>query len=300
MSTAISLGDYAKTNIREGIRQRSDNLIVVIPGQRLNLDNDDIRGSGIIDINGVPVSTVCGVLNKVNKLVKVNPYGGVYNGEVGDVVVGRVVEVQQRRWKLDISSRQEALLNFTNFQLPGVKNQRRSLNDELALQSLLVRGDLISGEIHSIYSDGTILLQTRSSKYGKLGKGVLVKVPFYLVTRSKTHLFKHEKGVSFVFGCNGNIWVYPCDPKNSDLAIGWSSDPHNKVPRDLMLDTIRFANCVRILATYHLDINDWTVSKAYEFSQIHDLKDISLPPVIHDVAVKVLEEMKKNGMFKDR
>lgn len=43
MSTAISLGDYAKTNIREGIRQRSDNLIVVIPGQRLNLDNDDIR-----------------------------------------------------------------------------------------------------------------------------------------------------------------------------------------------------------------------------------------------------------------
>lgn len=43
MSTTFSLGDYAKTNIREGTRQRSDDLIVVIPGQKLNLDNDDIR-----------------------------------------------------------------------------------------------------------------------------------------------------------------------------------------------------------------------------------------------------------------
>uniref|UniRef100_A0A0N4ZH35 KH_dom_type_1 domain-containing protein n=1 Tax=Parastrongyloides trichosuri TaxID=131310 RepID=A0A0N4ZH35_PARTI len=296
----LSIGDYAKTNIREGIRQRSDDLIVVIPGQKLNLEPDDIRGSGIIDIDGTPVSTVCGILNKVNKLVKVNPYGGVYNGEVGDVVVGRVVEVQQKRWKLDISSRQEALLNFTNFQLPGVKNQRRNLNDEIALQSLLVRGDLISGEIHSIYQDGTILLQTRSSKYGKLGKGVLVKVPFYLVKRSKSHLFKHERGVSFVFGCNGSIWVYPSDPKNSDLAIGWSSDPHNDVPKELMLDTIRFANCVKILATYHLDINDWTVSKAFELSQYYDLKDISQPSITHDIAVKVLEEMKHNGMFNNK
>uniref|UniRef100_A0A0N5C1W6 KH_dom_type_1 domain-containing protein n=1 Tax=Strongyloides papillosus TaxID=174720 RepID=A0A0N5C1W6_STREA len=185
--------------------------------------------------SGIPASTFSGVINKVNTLVKVNPYSDVYSDEVGD---------------------QKALLNFTNFQLLGVNNQGKGLNDELALQSPFVRGDLISGGIDSIYLNGTILLQTRSSKYGKLGRVILVEVPFYLVIRLKTYLFKHEKDMSFLFGCNGNIWLYTCDSKNSDVAIGWSSDHHNKVPRELMLNTIRFAKCVIILATYHLDIID--------------------------------------------
>ena len=33
-----------------------------------------------------------------------------YNGEIGDVVVGRVVEVQQKRWKVDIQSRLDGVL----------------------------------------------------------------------------------------------------------------------------------------------------------------------------------------------
>uniref|UniRef100_A0AC35THQ5 KH_dom_type_1 domain-containing protein n=1 Tax=Rhabditophanes sp. KR3021 TaxID=114890 RepID=A0AC35THQ5_9BILA len=296
MNSDFRLQDYARHNIREGIRGRSDDLIVVIPGQSLNLDSGDIRGSGIIEVKGDPVSTVCGTLNKVNKLVKVAAYGGVYHGEIGDIIVGRVIEVQQKRWKLDISSRQDATLNFINFQLPGGKNQRRGINEEMALQNLLVRGDLVSGEVQNIAQDGTILMQTRSSKYGKLGKGVLVKVPFYLIRRSKSHQFKHSKGVSFVFGCNGWVWVYPADPK-SDLAIGWSTDAQCHIPKELMVETIRFANCIKILAAYHLDINDWTVSKTYEVSEMHDLRNISLPQTMHAIATQVLNEMKNAGMF---
>mgnify|MGYP006983393271 FL=1 len=39
------------------------------------------------------VATVSGIVERVNKLVSVKPLRSRYNGEVGDVVVGRIVEV---------------------------------------------------------------------------------------------------------------------------------------------------------------------------------------------------------------
>ena len=42
-----------------------------------------------------------------------------YAGEVGDVVVGRIVEVQQRRWKVDTFSRLESVLLLSSINLPG-------------------------------------------------------------------------------------------------------------------------------------------------------------------------------------
>ena len=42
-----------------------------------------------------------------------------YVGEVGDVVVGRVVEVQQKRWKVDTFSRLESVLLLSSINLPG-------------------------------------------------------------------------------------------------------------------------------------------------------------------------------------
>ena len=37
----------------------------------------------------------------------------------GDVVVGRVVEVQDKRWRIDLSSRQDAILMLSSVNLPG-------------------------------------------------------------------------------------------------------------------------------------------------------------------------------------
>lgn len=42
-----------------------------------------------------------------------------YAGEVGDVVVGRIVEVQQKRWKVDTFSRLESVLLLSSINLPG-------------------------------------------------------------------------------------------------------------------------------------------------------------------------------------
>ena len=45
-------------------------------------------------------SSVAGIVEKINKLVCVRALKTRYNGEVGDIIVGRVKEVQQKRWKV--------------------------------------------------------------------------------------------------------------------------------------------------------------------------------------------------------
>jgi hypothetical protein len=65
------------------------------------------------------ISTVSGQVERVNKLISVRPLRQRYRGEVGDVVVGRVVEVAQRLWRLECSSRQEAVLMLSAIDLPG-------------------------------------------------------------------------------------------------------------------------------------------------------------------------------------
>ena len=42
-----------------------------------------------------------------------------YQGEVGDVVVGRITEVAQKRWKVDVNSKQEGILQLASIHLPG-------------------------------------------------------------------------------------------------------------------------------------------------------------------------------------
>ena len=42
-----------------------------------------------------------------------------YNGEVGDIVVGRILEVGMRRWKVDTHSKLDSVLMLSSVNLPG-------------------------------------------------------------------------------------------------------------------------------------------------------------------------------------
>nr|CAD7401036.1 unnamed protein product [Timema poppensis] len=64
-------------------------------------------------------ASVSGVVEQVNKLISVKPIKTRYNGEIGDVVVGRITEVQQKRWKVDTNSRLDSVLLLSSVNLPG-------------------------------------------------------------------------------------------------------------------------------------------------------------------------------------
>lgn len=78
------------------------------------------RGHGTyVDEQETLRASVAGVLEKVNKLISVKPFKTRYQGEIGDVVVGRITEVQQKRWKVDKNARVDSALLLSSVNLPG-------------------------------------------------------------------------------------------------------------------------------------------------------------------------------------
>lgn len=77
------------------------------------------RGHGTYPEDDVLKASVAGVVEQIGKLISVKPLKNRYNGEVGDVVVGRIIEVTQKRWKVDTNSRLDSILLLSSVNLPG-------------------------------------------------------------------------------------------------------------------------------------------------------------------------------------
>ena len=58
------------------------------------------------------LASVAAIVERVNQLISITPVKMRYNGEIGYVAVRRIMEVQEKQWKVDIMSRLDAeLLN---------------------------------------------------------------------------------------------------------------------------------------------------------------------------------------------
>ena len=52
-------------------------------------------------------------------MISVVPLRSRYSGDVGDVVIGRISEVGNNRWKVDVNAKQDAVLLLSSINLPG-------------------------------------------------------------------------------------------------------------------------------------------------------------------------------------
>ena len=142
-----------------------------------------------------------------------------YDPQIGDLVVGRITEVGPKRWKVDIASKQDAILHLASINLPGGILRRRTTDDELQMRTFFTEGDLLVAEVQQLFSDGAASLHTRSLKYGKLRNGVFLSIPPVLVVRSKAHMYSLGRGVHCILGTNGYVWVSK-DVKSLSTATG--------------------------------------------------------------------------------
>ncbi|CAI9622512.1 unnamed protein product [Staurois parvus] len=236
------------------------------------------------------LGSVAGVVEKVNKLICVRPPRTRYNGEVGDVVVGRITEVQQKRWKVDTSTRLDSVLLLSSVNLPGGELRRRSAEDQLAMRSYLKEGDLISAEVQAVYSDGALSLHTRSLKYGKLGQGVLVQVSPSLIKRRKTHFHNLPCGASIILGNNGFIWLYPTPVGVEDEAGGFFFllQPIPLSDREVIS---RLRNCILALVAKKMLLYDTSVLYCYEASITHQIKDLLKTEVMEDIVMETRQRL---------
>ncbi|ODV59656.1 exosome non-catalytic core subunit RRP4 ASCRUDRAFT_77003 [Ascoidea rubescens DSM 1968] len=188
---------------------------VVTPGELVTSDPMLMRGHGTYSVGNKTYSSVAGTISRVNKLLSVIPLKSRFRPETGDHIVGRITEVGNKRWKVDIGGEQNAILLLGSVNLPGGILRRKSQNDELTMRNFLKEGDLLNCEVQMLYNDGAAGLHTRSLKYGKLRNGLLVLVPSYLIVRTKNHSFDLPGNVSIILGVNGFVWLYKTPLKTS-------------------------------------------------------------------------------------
>jgi len=241
------------------------------PGEPITSSQAFMRGHGTYIDQDQVISSVAGTIERVNKLVTVRAIRTRYNPEVGDLVVGRITEVQPRRWKVDANSRQDAILMLSSVNLPGGVQRRKLESDELQMRLFFEEGDLLVAEVQAFFSDGAMSLHTRSLRYGKLRNGQLVTVPPILVRRLKSHFVVLPCGVDLILGLNGYVWVSKhIKESQQEGEEGFDAESVYSNQNDLIDDATRAAisrvsNIIKVLAGHFVPLSDTTLLEAYEW-----------------------------------
>lgn len=213
------------------------------------------------------------------------PLRARYTPEIGDLVVGRIAEVQAKRWRVDVAASQLAILQISAINLPGGILRKRTETDELQIRSFFAEGDLVVAEVQQLFQDGAASLHTRSLKYGKLRNGVFVAVSGTGggggVVRSKRQVWTLDAAnaggkVDVLLGVNGYIWI--SKHVESDVgadAVGINrmeesvsskvySSQNDYVEVSTMREIARIRSVILALVENDVRVDEDTVTRGYE------------------------------------
>jgi exosome complex component RRP4 len=265
------------------------NTTIITPGQTVTDDPQWMRGHGTFatDDSSAIRSTLAGTLQKTNKLLSVVPLRARYTPEIGDLVIGRIVEVQSRRWKVDVAAPLLANLLLSSINLPGGILRRRTSVDELNIRSFFGEGELLVAEVQGLFQDGSASLHTRSLKYGKLKNGHFMAVAGVGggagVVRARRQIFTLQtKGgeVDVILGVNGYVWIEKhaeeqAQQANADVGINRLeqstseaiySSQNDEISEATRRDIARVSSVVRVLVEGGVKVDEENVRRGYEAS----------------------------------
>ena len=271
---------------------------ILTPGETITTKPQWMRGHGTT-INTVDdtsassiTSTVAGTLTTTNKLLSVTPLHARYVPSIGDLVVGRVVNISAagKRWNVDIAAPLLASLPLSAINLPGGVLRRRTAVDELNVRSFFAEGDLVVAEVQDVRNDGSAGLHTRSLRYGKLRNGLFLAVRSGGtgareggVIRSRRQISTIEtRGaggkVDVVLGVNGYVFVCAHTEMESEgegfgagnarleekASMRMYASANDRIDGSTRKEIARLGTVVRLLAERGLTIDEETVTKGYE------------------------------------
>ena len=72
------------------------------------------------------MASVMGSVEITNKLIIVKPIKSKYSPQIGDIVVGRVQEIANKRWRIDIKASGYGYLSLNSTYIP----EQRKKNEE--------------------------------------------------------------------------------------------------------------------------------------------------------------------------
>ncbi|KAJ4339432.1 Exosome complex component rrp4 [Ascochyta clinopodiicola] len=289
---------------------------IVTPGEHITSDPQWMRGHGtyVPAGSGTIISTVAGSLHKTNKLLSVQPLRARYNPEIGDLVIGRIVNVQTKKWSVDIAAPMLANLPLSSINLPGGILRRRTAVDELNIRTFFSEGDLLVAEVQSLHQDNTASLHTRSLKYGKLrnglftslsgaGGGILSRKGGVVRSRRQVFTLNSAAGeIDVVLGVNGYIFI----SKHTVVAASTTETGINKLDEQVtetlyssqndeiepavMKEITRVSTLIKGLVACGTKVDEDTIVKVYEGAVEMEAEEQSLGGVERGVGAKGVVE----------
>jgi len=193
---------------------------LVVPGTLL-AQGPYKNGRGTFREGNRIYSTVVGLVEVRGDLIRVIPLEGPYIPEVGDNVLGKIVDVRFSAWAVDIGAPYEASLRVqdaTEERIDLMKTDLRKIFDI---------GDIIYARIKGYNEINQIDLTTKGMPFhgGPLRGGQLVTITPSKVPRligkggSMINLIKKLTNTRIIVGQNGWVWVSGRNDELEKLAI---------------------------------------------------------------------------------
>jgi len=176
---------------------------IVIPGEVIAQGDDFLAGDGTEKTGEGIVALKFGLSEETNKLVKVIPLSGVYNPRRGNVVIGKVENINFNGWIIDINAPENAFLSVA--EIPRYVNKD-------GLDEIMDIGDMVVAKIWNMNKRG-IDLSLKSRGLGKIDEGLIIKANSNKVPRiigkegSMINLIKDKTKCNITVGQNGLIWI---------------------------------------------------------------------------------------------
>ena len=191
---------------------------LVIPGELL-AEGDYKSGKNTYQEENRIYSSLIGLANHIEKNVFVVAIKTGYMPVVGDLVIGKVIDMRLSGWIIDIKAPYNAML-FTSDAFDRSFNARK---DEMS--DFLKVGDLIFAKVSAFDRTRDPILTIRDQGLGKVNRGHIIKITSTKIPRligkkgSMVNMVKRETGCQITIGQNGLVLVSGKNVEVEALAI---------------------------------------------------------------------------------
>lgn len=178
---------------------------VVIPGELVAEGKGEVTGPYFALGRRIYAKTLCIAMPDRNS-IRLIPIKRTYIPVEGDIVIGKVIDVNPTSWLVDINAPYTAILAASEV-FPKPATMHRDLSEILRV------GDLIIAKVLSFDFTHDPLLTIKETKLGKITKGSLVEIPPSRVSRvigrrgEVVNMLRKEFSVEIVVGRNGRVLI---------------------------------------------------------------------------------------------
>jgi len=156
---------------------------IVVPGSIIKRVGRVRLGEYISNIGRTYVSTLLGVLYKLNNEVGVIPYKDIYKPKPGDYIIGIVVSYAPSGWVIELGTYTKGFLPAQDY-LKDIRFNPRKIE----LSNYIKVGDMVGAKIIEVNRHGYFLLTTRTNVKDKQKKHLGVLKDYYIIKVSSTKL----------------------------------------------------------------------------------------------------------------